>query len=43
MTIATFIFGTLKLSGPGAIFFVLSFLMATGMPVDQSAAPFVLV
>lgn len=39
MAIVTFIFGTLKLAGPAAIFFVLSFLMATGMPVDQSAAP----
>jgi hypothetical protein len=37
--IATFIFGVLKIPGPAAIFFVLSFIMTTGMPIDPSAAP----
>ncbi|MGG3450673.1 FUSC family protein [Domibacillus aminovorans] len=37
--VAIFIFGALKISGPSAIFFVLSFAMATGMPVDPSLAP----
>lgn len=36
---ATFIFGTLKIVGPAAIFFVISFLMANGMPIEPSAAP----
>lgn len=36
---ATFIFGVLKIPGPAAIFFVLSFTMTTGMPVDPSQAP----
>lgn len=35
--IATFIFGILKISGPAAVFFVLSFIMTTGMPVEHSA------
>ncbi|WHY98416.1 FUSC family protein [Peribacillus simplex] len=34
-----FIFGALKIKGPSAVFFVLSFALATGMPVDQSLAP----
>ncbi|MFU2016954.1 FUSC family protein [Peribacillus butanolivorans] len=34
-----FIFGALNITGPSAIFFVLSFALATGMPVDQSLAP----
>jgi uncharacterized membrane protein YccC len=37
--IATFIFGLLKIPGPAAIFFVLSFAMTTGMTIDPSAAP----
>jgi len=37
--IATFIFGVLKIPGPSAIFFVLSFIMTTGMAFDPSAAP----
>lgn len=36
---ATFIFGVLKIPGPAAIFFVLSFLMTTGMTIDPSSAP----
>ncbi|MBU3157325.1 FUSC family protein [Clostridium estertheticum] len=38
-TIVTFIFGVLKIPGPAAIFFVLSFIMTTGMAIDPSAAP----
>lgn len=34
----TFIFGVLKIPGPAAIFFVLSFTMAVSLPVDQSLA-----
>ncbi|MGE7766369.1 FUSC family protein [Peribacillus sp. NPDC096540] len=34
-----FIFGALNITGPSAIFFVLSFALATGMPIDQSLAP----
>jgi len=37
--IVTFIFGVLKIPGPAAIFFVLSFIMTTGMAIDPSAAP----
>lgn len=37
--IVTFIFGVLKIPGPAAIFFVLSFIMTTGMDIDPSAAP----
>lgn len=37
--IATFVFGALKIPGPAAIFFVLVFTMATGMPLDTSQAP----
>ncbi|WP_034300256.1 FUSC family protein [Bacillus cihuensis] len=38
--IATFIFGTLKIPGPAAVFLVLGFAMTTGMPVDPTLAPF---
>ncbi len=38
-TIATFIFGALKIPGPAGIFFILGFLMSTGMPVDPILAP----
>ncbi|MDY0395059.1 hypothetical protein RWE15_12315 [Virgibacillus halophilus] len=38
-TISVFIFGALKYTGPSAIFFVLTFAMASGMPVDPSLAP----
>lgn len=34
--IANFIFGVLKIQGPSAMFFVLSFLVATGMPINKS-------
>lgn len=37
--IATFIFGTLKIPGPAAVFLVLGFAMTTGMPIDPSLAP----
>jgi uncharacterized membrane protein YccC len=37
--IATFIFGSLKVTGPAAIFFVLGFAMSSGMTVDPSLAP----
>lgn len=37
--ITTFIFGTLKIPGPAAIFFVLSFTMTTGMPINPPEAP----
>lgn len=37
--IGTFLFGALRITGPAAIFFVLAFLMGTGMPVDPSLAP----
>ena len=33
-----FIFGALKITGPSAIFFVLSYALATAMPVDPSLA-----
>lgn len=36
--IATFIFGLLKIPGPAAVFFVLSFVMTTGMDIDPSLA-----
>lgn len=35
---AIFIFGALKITGPSAVFFVLSFALATGMPIDPSLA-----
>ncbi|AGX43056.1 FUSC family protein [Clostridium saccharobutylicum] len=34
--IVTFIFGILKIQGPSAIFFVLSFVMTAGMPVNTT-------
>jgi uncharacterized membrane protein YccC len=34
-----FIFGALKITGPSALFFILSYAMATGMPVDPTLAP----
>jgi len=37
--IATFVFGSLRIAGPAAIFFVLAFTMATGMTLDPSLAP----
>ena len=37
--IATFIFGILKIPGPAAVFFVLSFTMTTGIKVSQSEIP----
>ncbi|MBV7274700.1 FUSC family protein [Clostridiaceae bacterium UIB06] len=37
--ITTFIFGVLKIPGPASIFFVLSFIMTTGMTIDPSSAP----
>ncbi|TRZ36539.1 FUSC family protein [Niallia circulans] len=37
--LAIFIFSALKINGPSALFFVLCFAMATGMPVDPSLAP----
>lgn len=36
--IATFIFSVLNIPGPKAIFFLLSFVMTTGMPVDPKEA-----
>ena len=38
-TVATFIFGALRIPGPAAIFFVLGFALATGMPEDPAQAP----
>lgn len=37
--VGTFIFGALQIKGPAAIFFILAFLMATGMPVNPDLAP----
>lgn len=37
--LVTFLFGALRITGPAAIFFVLTFLMGTGMPIDPSLAP----
>ncbi len=36
--VATFLFGVFKIKGPAAIFFVLSFVMTTGMTIDPSQA-----
>src|SRR3954465_12233347 len=36
---AIFIFGALRITGPSAIFFVLVFLMTTGMPIQPELAP----
>lgn len=35
---ASYLFGVLKFKGPGALFFVLSFTLATGIPPDPSQA-----
>jgi len=35
----TFIFGVFGIPGPAAIFFVLSFIMTTSMPIDPTQAP----
>lgn len=37
--LVTFLFGAYKIQGPAAIFFILAFSLATGMPADPSAAP----
>ncbi|MFJ7825884.1 FUSC family protein [Psychrobacillus sp. NPDC096623] len=37
--LVTFLFGALKITGPAAIFIVLTFLMGTGMPIDPELAP----
>ncbi len=37
--LSIFIFGALKITGPSAVFFILSYSMSTGMPIDQSLAP----
>ena len=37
--LSIFIFGALKITGPSAVFFILSYAMSTGMPIDQSLAP----
>ena len=37
--IATFVFGVLKVPGPAAIFFILSFTITTSMPINPSQAP----
>jgi len=37
--IATFIFGILRIPGPAAVFFVLSFTMTTGIKINQSEVP----
>lgn len=34
---AIFIFGLFKIPGPAAVFFILSFVMTTGMAIDSSA------
>ena len=36
--VGIFVFGTLKIAGPSAIFFVLVFSMATGMPENPDEA-----
>lgn len=41
--IVTFIFGIFRIPGPAAIFFVLSFTMITGIKLDQSEIPIVIV
>ncbi|MCM3570519.1 FUSC family protein [Neobacillus mesonae] len=38
--VGTFIFGALQIPGPAAVFFVLCFAMATGMPIDPALAPY---
>jgi uncharacterized membrane protein YccC len=37
--IPIFIFGALRITGPSAIFFILTYAMATAMPADPSLAP----
>jgi len=37
--VTTFIFGILKIVGPAAVFFVLSFTMTTGIQINQSDIP----
>lgn len=37
--VVTFVFGALKIPGPAAIFFVLTFSMTSAMPVDPALAP----
>lgn len=37
--LVTFLFGALRITGPAAIFIVLTFLMGTGMPIDPVLAP----
>lgn len=37
--ITTFIFGMLKITGPAAVFFVLSFTMTTGIKIEHSEIP----
>ncbi|WP_409273795.1 FUSC family protein [Neobacillus sp. SCS-31] len=37
--IATFMFGALRITGPSAIFFILCFSIATGIPADPEDAP----
>ena len=37
--VVTFIFGALKIPGPAAVFFVLTFAMTSTMPIDPSLAP----
>ena len=37
--IVIFIFGALNITGPSAVFFILCYAMATGMPVNPSLAP----
>lgn len=37
--IAVFIFGAFQIAGPSAIFFVLGFLMSSGMPINPALAP----
>ena len=36
--VATFLFGVFKIKGPAAIFFILSFVMTTGMTIDPTQA-----
>lgn len=39
VAIPIFIFGALRITGPSAIFFILTYAMATAMPIDPSLAP----
>lgn len=38
--VSTFLFGLFKIPGPAALFFVLAFVMSTGMPINPSQALF---